>query len=138
MACSFCSGRGRKVKHDGSLEYYSQFDPGSIVTQLMQAIMPEMARFYSKSSQDSQRSGSSAHGQLKILKYPSTNTVLIWDPYNFRYEKLRDYGYMEVLTGNTANLGEFFQRFGGSRRGLIDYNMLGPQLPGQGNTASSV
>lgn len=49
MGCPFCSGKWKErgVNHDGSLEFYNaNFDPSSIVTQLMKAIMPEMAKFF--------------------------------------------------------------------------------------------
>lgn len=118
------------MQHDGSLEYFSKGEGRGLVALFSQLLRSNITNMYQK-QQDSRTQDSfymPSYRQLKIVKF--RNTVVIYDPWTLKYEKLRDLGNTEILTGNTPVLGEFFQRLGGSRRGLMDYNMDGAQLPG--------
>jgi hypothetical protein len=121
------SGLSGGPRHSVSMEFYNQ-----LAVNIARSLIPEIAKVFQSFYLDRQKRDApttNQYNQLRILKFPMTRSMIIYDPMTCRYERIRDFGNMEVLTGNTSNLGEFFQKFGGTRRGLMDYNMWGSQLP---------
>lgn len=119
MACPFCSGKKKEYMNYGS----RSGEIGDVVAKMMSAMMPEIAKLYSKPSAP-KRSG----GHFQIYKHP--NMVYMYDPWTNEMEVFHDTGDTETFYSNTERPGMLLQSlYMGSRRGLGDANAAGMSYP---------